>query len=110
MGCKLLECFGAGFRNASCGAEGMSWLAAFAPMGDRCKVGGIGLYHDAAGRSPAGGIENLGGVLEGRDSGKGDQAPEIQDSFGLGERAGEAVEDGLQVGCKRFVKGEGIVK
>ena len=110
MGCKLLECLGAGFRNALCGAEGMSWFAAFTSMWDRSEVGGIGLYHDAAGRGPDGGIENLGGVLEGSDPGEGDEAPEIQDPFGLGERAGEAVEDGLQDACKRFVKGEGIIK
>lgn len=110
MGCKLLDCFGAGFGNAPCGAEGMSRFAAFASMWDRGEVGRIGLYHDAAGRGPDGGIENLGGVLEGSDPGEGDQAPEIQDAFGLGERAGKAVKDGLQAACKRFVNGEGIIK
>ena len=104
MGRKLLECFGAGFRNASCGAEGMSRFAAFASMWDRCEVGGIGLYHDSSGGGSYGGIENLGGILEGSDTGKGDQAPEIQDPLRLRERAGEAVKDGLQAACKGLVK------
>ena len=73
----------------------MGRFAALTTMWDGCEVGRIGLYHEPADGSLAGGIENLGGVLEGGDAGEGDQTPQFQDAVGLGEGTGEAVKDGL---------------
>ena len=89
------ERFGAGLRDASGGVEDMGRFAALTAMRNRCEVGGIGLHHELAGRSLTGGIKDLGGVFEGGDAGEGDEAPEIQDTFGLGKWTREAVEDGL---------------
>ena len=89
------ERFGAGLRDAPGGVQDMGRFTALTAIRDRCEVGGIGFYHELAGRSLARGIENLGRVFEGGDAGEGDEAPEIQDAFGLGKWTREAVEDGL---------------
>ena len=58
----------------------------------------------------AGSRKDVLGILEGGDTGEGDEAAELEDPVHQGCGPGEAVEDGLHLGCKRFVKSKDIVK
>lgn len=111
MAGEALDGFPAERGEAFCGVACECGLVAFAPVRLRREVGRVRLYHERTGWAFDHDLADVGGVLEGGDTAKGEHATEIKDLAGVFPRAYETMEHGANrlmmaaINLQRLVEG-----
>ena len=70
MICELRKGLAPGCGDGFRGVSDQGGFAALAAMGDGSEVGRVGFDHEASRGALDGGLQDLGGLLEGRDAGE----------------------------------------